>query len=88
MIAALLADPRVESAITLLAALSLATFVSSLFLIPLVVARLPEDCFLALHTGRRRPQGRGPLRILVLVLRNLFGALLGFLIGCGNLLVL
>ena len=76
MISALLSDPRLQGAVALLAALSLATFVISLLLIPLVVARLPGDCFLRLHSGARTRTRRGPVRLVLLAIRNLFGALL------------
>lgn len=58
-----------------LAGVSIATFLLSLLLIPVVVAKLPGDCFLRLQSqGRRKPPGIGFL--VLLVLRNFLGMLL------------
>ena len=58
-----------------LAGVSLATFLLSLLLIPLVVAKLPRDCFLRLQVHhRRRRQGIGFL--VLLLLRNFLGMML------------
>lgn len=76
MSASLLDLPLVTSAITLLAGVSLAMFVISLLLLPLVVARLPRECFLRLQEPATQRRGMGPARIILLVLRNVLGMLL------------
>ena len=69
-------DVALASALGILAGTSLATFIISLLLIPVVVARLPQDCFLKLrHPATAKP----PLnvaRIVLLALRNVFGMIL------------
>lgn len=76
MIKSLLDLPSVTSAITLLAGVSLAMFVISLLLLPLVVARLPRECFLKLRDPSIPKRRMSPGRIILLVLRNVLGMLL------------
>jgi hypothetical protein len=76
MITSLLDHTPLQSAITLLAGVSLATFVISLLLLPLVVARLPRECFLKLQDPSTPKRETNPFRILLLVLRNVLGMIL------------
>lgn len=76
MITSLFDLPLVTSAITLLAGVSLAMFVISLLLLPLVVARLPRECFLKLQDPSLPKRRMSPGRIMLLVLRNVLGMFL------------
>lgn len=67
---------QVTSAMTILAGLSLAMFVISLLLLPLVVARLSRECFLKLQDPSTQKRGMSPGRIILLALRNVLGMLL------------
>ena len=59
-----------------LAVLSLVTFVLSIALIPWVVGRLPQDCFLRLyHNDSDRPQ-ISIYSIIILIFRNVIGLIL------------
>jgi Putative transmembrane protein (PGPGW) len=66
----------VSSAISLLAGISLAMFLISLLLLPLVVAQLPRECFLKLQDPSTAKGRMSPGRITLLVLRNVLGMLL------------
>lgn len=59
-----------------LAAVSFITFILSLLLIPYVVGRLAEDCFVKLYhaDNKRPPPSLGAL--ILLIVRNVFGLLL------------
>jgi hypothetical protein len=59
-----------------LALLSLATFVLSLVLIPLVIGRLHRDCFLKLHHNNRPAAPSSIGAVIILILRNCLGLLL------------
>lgn len=66
----------VTSAISLLAGISLAMFVISLLLLPVVVARLSRECFLKLQSPLPANRGMDSGRIILLVLRNVLGMFL------------
>lgn len=76
MIDSLFDNAMFTASLTLLAAISLATFLISLILIPVVVTKLPKDCFLKLQSPPKKTQSFGPGRMAMLVLRNFFGATL------------
>ncbi len=59
-----------------LALLSLLTFVLSLVLIPLVIGRLHQDCFLKLHHNNWPATPSSIGSVILLILRNLLGLLL------------
>lgn len=59
-----------------LAGLSLFTFILSLMLIPYVVGRLSQDCFLKLYQNERNTTPPSLASIVVLIIRNLLGLLL------------
>jgi len=64
------------------AIVSIMFFVASIIFLPALAAGIPEDYFLPKHLRRQRQVRRfyGPMRILVLVLKNLCGL---FLLGAG-----
>ncbi len=55
---------------------SLITFVLSLVLIPLVVGRLPKDCFLILHKNDKPTTPTSIVSILLTIFRNVLGIIL------------
>ncbi len=63
--------------IAVVAGLSLFTLVVSALIVPVVIQRLPSDYFLRRHSATSAGLERHPaLRILLLILKNLFGAVL------------
>jgi hypothetical protein len=78
----LLQGEQLEELLAGLAALSFATFVISLVLIPWLIGRLPEECFKALADRQEKPWQASPIGLLRFVLRNILGFFLlvaGFL---------
>ena len=59
-----------------LAVLSLGTFILSLVLIPWVVGKLEQDCFLKLYQNDRSTTRPSPASVFMLMLRNGLGLLL------------
>jgi hypothetical protein len=78
----LLEGELLEELLAGLAALSFATFVISLLLIPWLIGKLPKECFLRLAYRQEKPWQASPIGLLRFVLRNILGFLLlvaGFL---------
>ncbi len=59
-----------------LAGISLCTFILSLLLIPWLVGRLPQDCFLKLSNRTTFPRHTSAISILFIFVRNLSGLFL------------
>lgn len=59
-----------SQSILLLASLSLAAFVLSIILLPIVIIRLPADFFIRAHPERK---AFSPLRLSLKILKNLLG---------------
>jgi hypothetical protein len=61
---------------TWLAGISLVTFLTSLLLIPIIIGRLSADIFSRLEAGGASRPCLSPVRILLLILRNLVAVFL------------
>jgi len=61
-----------------LAVISLFTFILSLALIPWIVGKLPQDCFLTLNRKQRSQKFPSIGHVLWIILRNTFGIILVF----------
>jgi len=65
-----------HSTLAWLALISAFTFILSLLLIPLIIGRLPRDCFLKLHGKNRARNPFSLLGVTIAIFRNLLGLLL------------
>jgi Putative transmembrane protein (PGPGW) len=76
MLETIFSQQTIQSLLTWLAGLSLATFLLSLLLIPFIVNRLSADCFLLLNQPKASKTQLTAAALCFLVLRNLFGMFL------------
>jgi hypothetical protein len=76
MLETIFPEQTLQSLLTWLAGLSLATFLLSLFLIPFIVNRLSPNCFVLLNQTQVSKTPLTATALCFLVLRNLFGIFL------------